>query len=52
MEKPLETLYVKRTQKDHSLSLKLQIVKEIESAVIWALLKVSKNMQYNPVLRL
>jgi len=30
MEKPLETLYVKRTQKDYSLSLKLQIVKEIE----------------------
>jgi len=27
----LETLYVKRTQKDYSLSLKLQIVKEIES---------------------
>ena len=31
MDKPLETLYVKRTQKDYSLSLKLQIVKEIES---------------------
>ena len=31
MEKYLETLYVKRTQKDYSLSLKLQIVEEIES---------------------
>ena len=31
MKTPLKTLYVKRTQKDYSLSLKLQIVKEIES---------------------
>ena len=31
MKEPLKTLYVKRTQKDYSLSLKLQIVKEIES---------------------
>lgn len=31
MEEYLEALYVKRTQKDYSLSLKLQIVKEIES---------------------
>lgn len=31
MKEPLETLYVKRTQKDYSLSFKLQIVKEIES---------------------
>lgn len=31
MKEQLETLYVKRTQKDYSLSLKLQIVKEIES---------------------
>ncbi|MGI9653541.1 transposase [Chryseobacterium sp. RLHN22] len=30
MKEPLESLYVKRTQKDYSLSLKLQIVKEIE----------------------
>ncbi|SHK52806.1 hypothetical protein SAMN05444267_10741, partial [Chryseobacterium polytrichastri] len=30
MKEYLETLYVKRTQKDYSLSLKLQIVKEIE----------------------
>lgn len=30
MKKALESLYVKRTQKDYSLSLKLQIVKEIE----------------------
>ena len=30
MEEHLRTLYVKRTQKDYSLSLKLQIVKEIE----------------------
>lgn len=30
MKAPLESLYVKRTQKDYSLSLKLQIVKEIE----------------------
>lgn len=31
MKKSLETHYVKRTQKDYSLSLKLQIVKEIEN---------------------
>ncbi|WP_228372470.1 hypothetical protein [Chryseobacterium daeguense] len=31
MKDPLEVLYVKRTQKDYSLSLKLQIVKEIEA---------------------
>jgi transposase len=31
MKEPLETHYVKRTQKDYSLSLKLQLVKEIES---------------------
>ncbi|MBW3521742.1 IS630 transposase-related protein, partial [Chryseobacterium sp. NKUCC03_KSP] len=31
MKEPLKTLYVKRTQKDYSLSLKLQIVKEIEA---------------------
>ena len=31
MKTPLKTLYVKRTQKDYSLSLKRQIVKEIES---------------------
>jgi len=31
MKEPLETLYVKRTQKDYSLSFKLQIVKEIET---------------------
>lgn len=31
MDKPLETLYVKRTQKDYNLSLKLQIVKDIEA---------------------
>jgi transposase-like protein len=31
MKEHLETLYVKRTQKDYSLSLKLQIVKEIEN---------------------
>lgn len=31
MKESLETPYVKRTQKDYSLSLKLQIVKEIES---------------------
>lgn len=31
MKEQLETLYVKRTQKDYSLSLKLQIVKEIET---------------------
>lgn len=31
MKEHLETLYTKRTQKDYSLSLKLQIVKEIES---------------------
>lgn len=31
MKEQLETLYFKRTQKDYSLSLKLQIVKEIES---------------------
>lgn len=31
MEKPLKTEYIKRTQKDYSLSLKLQIVKEVES---------------------
>ena len=31
MKEDLETLYVKRTQKDYNLSLKLQIVEEIES---------------------
>ena len=31
MKEPLKMLYVKRTQKDYSLSLKLQIVKEIEA---------------------
>jgi transposase len=31
MREQLETLYIKRTQRDYSLSLKLQIVKEIES---------------------
>lgn len=31
MKEQLETLYVKRTQRDYSLSLKIQIVKEIES---------------------
>jgi len=31
MSKELKTNYVKRTQKDYSLSLKLQIVSEIES---------------------
>ena len=31
MKEHLETLYVKRTQKDYNLSLKLQIVEEIES---------------------
>lgn len=31
MKEPLETPYVNRTQKDYSLSLKLQIVKEIEA---------------------
>ncbi|MCQ9635021.1 hypothetical protein MP477_08660 [Chryseobacterium sp. WG23] len=31
MEEYLETRYVKRTQKDYSLSLKLQIVREIET---------------------
>lgn len=31
MKEQLETLYVKRTQKDYNLSLKLQIVKEIEA---------------------
>ncbi|RZJ42185.1 MAG: transposase [Chryseobacterium sp.] len=31
MKEQLETLYIKRTQRDYSLSLKLQIVKEIES---------------------
>jgi len=31
MKEQLEMLYFKRTQKDYSLSLKLQIVKEIES---------------------
>lgn len=31
MKEPLKTLYVKRTQKDYSLSLKLQIVREIEA---------------------
>ena len=30
MKEHLETLYTKRTQKDYSLSLKLQIVKDIE----------------------
>jgi hypothetical protein len=30
MEKHEETLYVKRTQKDYSMSFKLQIVQEIE----------------------
>ncbi|REC74834.1 hypothetical protein DRF57_12410, partial [Chryseobacterium rhizosphaerae] len=31
MEEHLETQYVKRTQRDYNLSLKLQIVKEIEA---------------------
>lgn len=31
MKEHQETLYVKRTQRDYSLSLKLQIVKEIEN---------------------
>lgn len=31
MEEQLKSLYIKRTQKDYSLSLKLQIVKEVES---------------------
>lgn len=31
MDKELETSYVKRTQKDYSLSFKLQVVKEVES---------------------
>lgn len=31
MKKPLNSGYVKRTQKDYSLSFKLQIVEEIES---------------------
>ena len=31
MKEELKSLYVKRTQKDYSLSLKLQIVKEIEA---------------------
>jgi len=31
MKEQLQTLYVKRTQKDYSLSFKLQIVKEIET---------------------
>lgn len=31
MEDHLKSLYIKRTQKDYSLSLKLQIVKEVES---------------------
>ena len=31
MKEQLETLYVKRTQRDYSLSLKIQIVKEMES---------------------
>ncbi|UKB85120.1 hypothetical protein LF887_05700 [Chryseobacterium sp. MEBOG06] len=31
MEEQLKSVYIKRTQKDYSLSLKLQIVKEVES---------------------
>ncbi|UCA61776.1 transposase [Chryseobacterium rhizoplanae] len=31
MEKPSKSVYTKRTRKDYSLSLKLQIVKEVES---------------------
>ncbi|UFH30948.1 hypothetical protein LNP04_02740 [Chryseobacterium sp. C-71] len=31
MKEPVESLYVKRTQKDYSLSFKVQIVKAIES---------------------
>ncbi|WP_228451913.1 transposase [Chryseobacterium sp. G0186] len=31
MEEQLRSVYIKRTQKDYSLSLKLQIVKEVES---------------------
>lgn len=31
MKEPLDSLYVKRTQKDYSLSFKVQIVKAIES---------------------
>ncbi|WES98484.1 hypothetical protein P2W68_02465 [Chryseobacterium arthrosphaerae] len=31
MEEQLKSLYIKRTQKNYSLSLKLQIVKEVES---------------------
>lgn len=31
MKEPLETLYVKRIQKDYSLSLKLQIVKDFKA---------------------
>ncbi|WP_068944820.1 MULTISPECIES: hypothetical protein [Chryseobacterium] len=31
MEEQLKSEYIKRTQKDYSLSLKLQIVKEVES---------------------
>ena len=31
MKEHLETLYIKRTQKDYGLSLKLQIVKDIEA---------------------
>ena len=31
MEEQLKTLYIKRTQKDYSLSFKLQVVKEIET---------------------
>ncbi|WP_412850902.1 transposase [Chryseobacterium sp. PMSZPI] len=33
MEEILTSTYIKRTQKDYSLSLKLQIVKEVESGV-------------------
>lgn len=34
MEKDLKSLYIKRTQKDYSLSFKLAVVREVESGAI------------------
>ena len=51
MEKDQELRYVKRTQKDYSMSLKLQIVQEIEQGKT-SISQVRKIMLFNHVQQL
>ncbi|WP_228459236.1 hypothetical protein [Chryseobacterium carnipullorum] len=51
MEEHLETQYVKRTQRDYNLSLKLQIVREIEAGKS-GITDCRKNTVYKHALRL